>query len=425
MLKRLSLNRVGPAPSMTLDFDPRLNVLTGDNGLGKSFVLDVAWWALTGRWAGEPAVGERAPSHADNAAGDEPRIAWDAAIGRRGHRRHATLPPGAGPTGWTLSEKNHGSPSLALYARIDGGVSVWDPYRDSTPDERRDWELNFSAQEIWDGKPLDAPRKLCEGLIRDWRDWQQSRDTATFDQLTKLLEILSPEPTERIRPGSEARPVTSDDVRRIPRIALPYGEIPITQASAGMRRVLSLAYMLLWVWQRHREGAALYGNAPVEQMVLLVDEVEAHLHPRWQRVIVRALMGAVYLVQQSVKVQVLMTTHSPLVLASLEPLFEERQDQLFNFRVVDGAVRVERVDWTKHGDASGWLQSAVFGLEEARSKEAEVALERATAFLRKAKGTAAEARGIQEAIGALLPGTDPFWATWTFGLRRKGIEVKG
>ncbi len=28
----------------------RLNVLTGDNGLGKSFVLDVAWWALTGTW---------------------------------------------------------------------------------------------------------------------------------------------------------------------------------------------------------------------------------------------------------------------------------------------------------------------------------------------------------------------------------------
>ena len=30
----------------------------GDNGLGKSFLLDTAWWALTGTWAGRPR-----PSH--------------------------------------------------------------------------------------------------------------------------------------------------------------------------------------------------------------------------------------------------------------------------------------------------------------------------------------------------------------------------
>ena len=26
-------------------------LLTGDNGLGKSFVLDIAWWALTRTWS--------------------------------------------------------------------------------------------------------------------------------------------------------------------------------------------------------------------------------------------------------------------------------------------------------------------------------------------------------------------------------------
>jgi hypothetical protein len=31
-------------------------VITGDNGLGKSFLLDVAWWALTRTWAGHPAL---------------------------------------------------------------------------------------------------------------------------------------------------------------------------------------------------------------------------------------------------------------------------------------------------------------------------------------------------------------------------------
>lgn len=42
MLKTLKIEGVGPAPKMTLDFGSRLNLLTGDNGLGKSFLLDIA-----------------------------------------------------------------------------------------------------------------------------------------------------------------------------------------------------------------------------------------------------------------------------------------------------------------------------------------------------------------------------------------------
>lgn len=42
MLKRLELENVGPAPRMELNLAPRLNLVTGDNGLGKSFLLDVA-----------------------------------------------------------------------------------------------------------------------------------------------------------------------------------------------------------------------------------------------------------------------------------------------------------------------------------------------------------------------------------------------
>jgi recombinational DNA repair ATPase RecF len=46
MLNKLVLNGVGPAQRLTIDFKRRLNFLTGDNGLGKSFVLDIAWWRL-------------------------------------------------------------------------------------------------------------------------------------------------------------------------------------------------------------------------------------------------------------------------------------------------------------------------------------------------------------------------------------------
>ena len=56
MIDYISLEHVGPSAKMALQFGPRLNLLTGDNGLGKTFVLDIAWWALTRTWAGPPAM---------------------------------------------------------------------------------------------------------------------------------------------------------------------------------------------------------------------------------------------------------------------------------------------------------------------------------------------------------------------------------
>src|SRR3954464_1290957 len=56
MLTSLKLRDVGPAPRLGVELADRLNLFTGDNGLGKTFILDLAWWALTGDWAGLPAL---------------------------------------------------------------------------------------------------------------------------------------------------------------------------------------------------------------------------------------------------------------------------------------------------------------------------------------------------------------------------------
>jgi DNA repair exonuclease SbcCD ATPase subunit len=54
MIKRLHLSNVGPCPDMPpVEFGGRMNIITGDNGLGKSFLLDTVWWALTRRWPAE------------------------------------------------------------------------------------------------------------------------------------------------------------------------------------------------------------------------------------------------------------------------------------------------------------------------------------------------------------------------------------
>ena len=52
MLKSLKLHGVGPVRDLSASFGERLNIVTGDNGLGKSFLLDVCFWSLTGTWPG-------------------------------------------------------------------------------------------------------------------------------------------------------------------------------------------------------------------------------------------------------------------------------------------------------------------------------------------------------------------------------------
>jgi DNA repair ATPase RecN len=54
MLKEINLKNVGPAPKIDLDCASRLNILTGDNGLGKTFLLDIIWWCLNGQQGKSP-----------------------------------------------------------------------------------------------------------------------------------------------------------------------------------------------------------------------------------------------------------------------------------------------------------------------------------------------------------------------------------
>ena len=62
----IRLTNVGPAKEFYLDFGERLTLIAGDNGLGKSFLLDAAWWALTSTWAGYSAQQNQYTHDSDN-----------------------------------------------------------------------------------------------------------------------------------------------------------------------------------------------------------------------------------------------------------------------------------------------------------------------------------------------------------------------
>lgn len=426
MLQSLHLKGVGPSPEMGLDFAPRLNLLTGDNGLGKSFVLDIAWWALTRTWAGSPAWPREEASV-------PPRIGyeiWGRTVSAEGwHTKpvdlHSTYSFEEGR--WPLPEGDlfslHG---LVLYAKVDGSFSVWDSVRNvynrpggeaMTSNSFSHWAYHFSPQSLWDGLS-ESNRVLSEGLIRDWVAWQRQQ-TAAFLQLREILTVLSPD-GEELRPGEPTR-VDLDDVRDHPTLEMPYGKVPLVFASAGMKRVLSLAYLLVWAWQEHLEAAKLRRRPPADHIVFLIDEIDSHLHPKWQRLILPALLKAAEILRKDVDVQVFVTTHSPLVLASAEPIFDEEKDALFTFDLEGRDVRVAKADWRTRGDASAWLTSEIFDLGEARSVEAEHAIQQAMEAMR-ADLPIEEKRKVHRELHAVLKDTDPFWGRWLVQAKAAGIE---
>ena len=433
MLRSLHMKDVGPASLFELELGERLNVLTGDNGLGKSFVLDVAWWALTGTWSSRPMLpregqeqtaelfgelgGTGGEIHLFRSPFSRIRQDWEPPLDAETYpfRLHETKPA---MSLWLEAQVP------VLHVRTDGNVSVWDPARNHHIDSRgsgQNWVMgsspyHFDTRALWDGLERDG-KPVCNGLIRDWTTWQleNSADKShPFHLLCRMLEQLS-HPTEKMKPGKPVK-LYLDDVRKFPTIELPYGTVPVIHASAGMRQIIGLSYLIVWAWTEHVDAVRLLGWKPAEQLVLLMEEPETHLHPSWQRHIVPALVNVLSGLAPGLEPQLLLTTHSPLVLASLEPHFNEETDRLFLFELQGKDVTLRDVPWTKQGDASSWLRSPIFGLEQARSPEAERAIEAAEALMRGElaalpPGLETEP-DIHRELLRVLPDQDRFWPRW-------------
>lgn len=375
MLKYLRLENVGPASEMVLEPAPRMTLITGDNGLGKSFLLDVAWWALTRRWPAEvnprSASGLMARPARPGAAviefsfrGKKKTPAYRSEFDRRGET-------------WSGKPGRPANPGLVLYAQVDGGFAVWDPARNYWKEKAEGTERQpayvFSSREVWDGLRA-GETQLCNGLLADWALWQKE-DKETFEQLSAVLAAVSPSQQDGLVPGQLTK-LSVDDARWMPTLRMQYGiDVPLLHASAAVKRVVALGYLLVWSWQEHRRAATLLDEPPTAQVTFLIDELECHLHPKWQRTIVNSLLVVMRRLAGNASVQLIAATHSPLLMASVEPRFDPLQDAWFDLDL-DETRRQPRVllakrDFERQGDASSWLTSDAFDLPSARSLEAE------------------------------------------------------
>lgn len=426
MLKQLKLTNVGPAPKMELDLAPRLNLLTGDNGLGKSFLLDIAWWALTRKWPAE--LNSRLPAGLMARPSSSLKASIDFTFTTKSKVLEYSSSFDRKAQAWTGQAGRPAIPGLVLYAQVDGSFAVWDPARNywkkkgNVDVQDRPPAYVFTVRDVWDGLRDENRGLLCNGLIADWAGWQKEKGQA-FERLRSVMGALSPSETERIEPGDLTR-ISLDDPRDIPTLRMPYGQdVPVLHASAGMRRFIALAYLLVWAWEEHVKASMILGQATASQIIFLIDEIEAHLHPKWQRQIINAVLDVMNALAQDAEVQLITATHSPLVLASVEPFFDSTHDAWFDldYEGEHRNVVLTQRPFELHGDVSNWLTSEAFDLSSSRSIESEQLINMASDLLDKPGVSRDEIQDMHQRLMKALNEKDPFLFRWRAVGEKKGF----
>lgn len=401
----LTLSNVGPALKLQYEPSSRMNLVTGDNSVGKTFLLDCLWWSLTGEWMDYPA---------DPSTDRNRKLAEiDFSLRSRSGRVQAFEAP-YNPVGQDWQRPPQPFQGIALYSDYSGGAAVWDQtLNEPRAGGRQQPYMRMRRQSIWDGLSIDERgrrRYLSNGLIHDWVSWQGNTDNHIWKAFEACLTALSPPDGISLRPGRPVR--VPNDSREMPTVRMPYGSVPVIYASAGIQRILAIGYMMVWSWFRHLDEAKRQRREPLRNMVVVIDEIEAHLHPRWQRQIIPALTEALRVLQSEVAVQLHISTHSPLVLASAEPLFDQARDAIHNLKYDEGAVSLSVISDWKQGSVDYWLESDIFGLGRARSLPAERAMQDAVEIQKQQNPSSHLVRQIHDRLVRLLPDDDPFWPRW-------------
>ncbi len=134
------------------------------------------------------------------------------------------------------------------------------------------------------------------------------------------------------------------------------GEVPFGAFSSGFQSILSIYWNILYFLQ------GFYPDSPnpfEESGIAIIDELDAHLHPEWQQVILNGLR------EMFPNVQFIMATHSPLIVSGCKP-----GEAIF--LKYDKETKSVIMDESAPQNTQGWLSDVLltqaFKLESSREK---------------------------------------------------------
>ena len=232
----------------------------------------------------------------------------------------------------------------------------------------------------------------AEELLHRLRYWKLTNvpgAAAQLDSMKKAIAAMLPDVGSA--QGIEIDPsrAQSDPSRRRVHVRTPYGSVPLDQVSLGYRTVFAWTVDIAWRLIEHYPDSP---NPLREPAIVLVDEIDLHLHPRWQRKI-RETLAAHF-----PRVQFIATAHSPLMAqSSLDANVAVVRRSGGHAEIVNDPVLISawRLDQL--------VTSDLFGLDSARSPAVERQQRRRAELLEKPELSPAERAELdaldQQALG--------------------------
>ncbi len=332
-LERLRLHNFRAFEGVELDFEDRATVLVGRNASGKTSVLD-AIAVILGAWT----------SSFRSSREDRPLLQSDA---RLVHVRRGSIST-VEPRYPVLVEGHllHGeSPSFEIMRalrHVDGrtttdnaaitNVALRTEERLATAEDDLPLLAYYGAGRLWVHKRqsklrepgrsrLDGYRAALESVsdtkgLLAWMRWREE------DRLQRISRLERAGATERVdSPQLDAvSRAAASCLEGASRIEFDVGEqslfvefetgrMPFAALSDGQRNLVALAADL--AWRATQLNPHLGADAPLNtEGIVLIDEIDLHLHPSWQRRVLEDLM------QAFPRLQFIVTTHSPQVMAN-------------------------------------------------------------------------------------------------------------
>lgn len=339
---KLQFENLGPFDKIQFEFDPQINVFIGPNNSGKSTVLmALANLAVRGFFLPKKLL-------------KRPKAPFEVHQGRA-HGETKTL-KGVFPTSYSLD-----------FWCMEGD-EFWNRYQKEAayacliPALR--WSSDYRAESA-SSERADSPGKrhalpdFVSLVQHGWIELDSSkphasivRDTAIIQKIIDLDYRSYREKNPAIRAllsatGAIASEITSgfpiefagvdeDKEGLYPAFKTPDGVVPINVLSQGTQSLIQWLGLLLIGYAEYYEFPKDLKDKPG---IAIIDEIDAHMHPSWQRRILPALS------RNFPNLQIFCSSHSPFVLAGLQA----GQAQLLS-RDEKGKVGVSR----NQTDLVGW-----------------------------------------------------------------------
>src|SRR5215471_13397782 len=350
-IRDLRVTNVGPFDDITFEFDEHINVFVGPNSSGKSTALmalaDIMAYpfALPGRWR------RKAPAvftvHLVGRNGQPQELTGTLPVDQEAPEQQSRWATSLGALGYSAFvpalRQSTGFRTAAPATRAQPAASP------QLPEElllRRSL-LPTDASLIRDAAVLE---QMVDFADRAWRRNDPAMRRLLAQIASIASEILEGFPIEFWR-------IAADQDGLFPQFRTLDGDIAFDVFSQGTQSVLQwLAYVLM-------SYAKYYGypsNLAEQPGIMIIDEIDAHLHPTAQQRIIPILQ------HHFPTMQIFCSTHSPLMLVGLQP----GQIQLLQ-RDSHGTVTVSRNATAVAGQSTDAVLHQFFGIPIASSEPTE------------------------------------------------------